>query len=72
MKDATRLHAVATTVLVEGIPARLEQERLGHSSVTTTHGIYLHTTPALHDHAAATLEASIFDDKVDDNQGEQR
>ena len=48
----TLRHTHATELLLAGFDMRTVQERLGHSSVSTTLAIYGHTSPA-RDHAAA-------------------
>jgi integrase len=51
-------HTWATLALEQGIHPRVVQERLGHSTIAITLGIYSHVSPTLHDeaaHAVATL-----------------
>ncbi|MCH8175788.1 MAG: site-specific integrase [Proteobacteria bacterium] len=57
-KNATR-HTMATTALTQGISARVVQERLGHSDIATTLGIYSHVMPEVHEQAADQLEAAM-------------
>lgn len=45
-------HTWATLALEQGIHPRVVQERLGHSMIAITLGIYSHVTPTLHDEAA--------------------
>jgi integrase len=45
-------HTWATLALEQGIHPRVVQERLGHSTIAITLGIYSHVTPTLHDEAA--------------------
>lgn len=45
-------HTWATLALERGIHPRVVQERLGHSTIAITLGIYSHVTPTLHDEAA--------------------
>ena len=52
-------HTWATLALEQGIHPRVVQERLGHSTIAITLGIYSHVSPTLHD-AAASLVASQF------------
>ena len=40
------------TSLERGIHPRVVQERLGHSTIAITLGIYSHVSPTLHDEAA--------------------
>lgn len=49
-------HAYATLMLSVGVPLRVIQESLGHSSIATTAGVYAHVLPALQRDAAAKLE----------------
>jgi integrase len=52
-------HTWATLALERGIHPRVVQERLGHSTIAITLGIYSHVTPTLHD-AAADLVAGLI------------
>lgn len=52
-------HAYATLMLGAGVPLRVIQESLGHTSIATTAGVYAHVLPALQRDAAAKLEAAI-------------
>lgn len=45
-------HTWATLALEDGVHPRVVQERLGHSTVAITLGIYSHVSPRLHDEAA--------------------
>ncbi len=45
-------HTWATLALEKGIHPRVVQERLGHSTIAITLGIYSHVSPTLHDEAA--------------------
>ena len=69
-KDGTR-HTMATTALTQGIAGRVVQERMGHSEIATTLGIYSHVMPEVHEQAAEELDTAMFDDNRDDNQGVQ-
>jgi len=51
-------HTWATLALECGIHPRVVQERLGHSTIAITLGIYSHVAPTLHD-AAAQLVADL-------------
>lgn len=53
-------HTSATAGLRAGIPARVMQERLGHSNVAITLGIYSHVAAEMHDDAADLLGAALF------------
>ena len=52
-------HTWATQALQAGVHPRVVQERLGHSTIAVTLGIYSHVTATLHDEAA-NLVASRF------------
>lgn len=52
-------HTWATLALERGIHPRVVQERLGHSTIAITLGIYSHVAPTLHDEAAE-LVADLF------------
>src|SRR5690606_21143177 len=54
-------HTWATLALEQGIHPRVVQERLGHSTIAITLGIYSHVSPTLHDEAANLVAASIFE-----------
>ncbi len=48
-------HTWATLALEKGIHPRVVQERLGHSTIAITLGIYSHVSPTLHDEAAELI-----------------
>ena len=52
-------HAYATAALRAGVPLKVLSERLGHSNVTVTMGIYQHVTQT-DDEAAAVLATTGF------------
>jgi len=54
-------HTWATLALEQGIHPRVVQERLGHSTIAITLGIYSHVSPTLHDEAAILVAASILE-----------
>ena len=53
-------HTWATLALRAGVHPKVVQERLGHSSITVTLGIYSHVTDGL-DLGAAEQVAALFD-----------
>jgi integrase len=53
-------HTWATLALEKGIHPRVVQERLGHSTIAITLGIYSHVTPTLHDEAAEQVAALLL------------
>jgi len=52
-------HTHATLLLQRGIPAKLVQERLGHSSITMTLDLYSHVTPEMAKLAAESLNGLL-------------
>lgn len=56
-------HSWATLALQAGIHPKVVQERLGHSTVTITLGVYTHVLPSMHDQAASTIAALIEERK---------
>ena len=56
-------HTWATLALEQGIHPRVVQERLGHSTIAITLGIYSHVTPTLHDEAAELVAAMVLDER---------
>jgi integrase len=53
-------HTWATLALEQGIHPRVVQERLGHSTIAITLGIYSHVSPTLHDEAAAAVAKAVL------------
>ncbi len=53
-------HTWATLALERGIHPRVVQERLGHSTIAITLGIYSHVAPTLHDEAAELVASLLF------------
>lgn len=53
-------HTWATLALEQGIHPRVVQERLGHSTIAITLGIYTHVSPTLDDEAAETVAAVVL------------
>jgi len=52
-------HAHATILLEEGVHPKVVQERLGHSSVSTTLDIYSHVVPSLQQAAARKIDEGL-------------
>ena len=70
-------HACATLLLVQGVHARVVQDILGHSQVSTTLGIYSHVIPCLKRDAAQQLDALLAPgpaepEAAESNSGTQR
>jgi integrase len=53
-------HTAATLLLVEGVPARVVMELLGHSQITLTLGTYSHVVPELKRTAADRMGAALW------------
>jgi len=51
-------HSHATQLLSAGLHPKVAQERLGHSTITTTMDIYSHVTAQMQDDAAAGIDAA--------------
>ena len=54
-------HSVATTLLEQGVPARVVADLLGHSQTKITLDTYSHLLPAMAAEAACTMQAALFD-----------
>jgi integrase len=54
-------HTWATLALEQGIHPKVVQERLGHSTIAITLGIYSHVAPTLHDEAAQLIANLVLD-----------
>ena len=54
-------HTWATLALEQGIHPQVVQERLGHSTIAITLGIYSHVAPTLHDEAAQLIADLVLD-----------
>ena len=52
-------HSHATTLLETGVHPKAVQERLGHSTITTTMDIYSHVTETMQTDAAARLDEAL-------------
>jgi len=52
-------HSHATQLLSAGVHPKVAQERLGHSTITTTMDLYSHVTPTMQTEAAAKVEAAF-------------
>jgi len=52
-------HSHATHLLTEGIHPKIAQERLGHSTITTTLDLYSHVTDTMQNDAAERLDAAF-------------
>lgn len=54
-------HSHATQLLADGIHPKVAQERLGHSTISTTLDLYSHVTGTMQEDAAARLDAALGD-----------
>jgi integrase len=52
-------HSHATHLLVAGVHPKVAQERLGHSTITTTLDLYSHVTETMQEDAAAQLDKAF-------------
>ena len=52
-------HRQATQLLAAGVHPKIAQERLGHSTVTTTLDLYSHVTANMQEDAAGRLDAAL-------------
>jgi integrase len=52
-------HSHATQLLMAGIHPKIAQERLGHSTISTTLDLYSHATDTMQDDAAAKLDTAF-------------
>ena len=62
-------HAHATILLQQGVNPKIVQERLGHSSVSTTLDIYSHVLPGLQEAAARQFDESFEHEVLQKNVG---
>ena len=53
-------HTCATLLLQAGVPVHVVQERLGHTRIEMTLGIYAHALPAMQQDADAKLAALLY------------
>lgn len=54
-------HSCATLLLVQGIPARVVMEWLGHSQISMTLNTYSHVLPEVREQAASAMDAVLAD-----------
>ena len=52
-------HSTASLLLLAGVPARMVQEILGHSSISLTLGTYSHVLPGLREQAVRAQDAML-------------
>jgi integrase len=56
-------HACATLLLSEGVPVKVVQEILGHSSVSVTMDVYSHVLPDMQEKAAAVMDGLLSESR---------
>ena len=65
VKDVPRVrfhdlrHSHATQLLLAGVHPKVAQERLGHSTITTTLDLYSHVTETMQEDAAVQLDKAF-------------
>ena len=52
-------HTHATQLLKEGVHPKVAQERLGHSTISTTLDLYSHVMPGMQEDAAARVDKAL-------------
>lgn len=52
-------HSCGSILLAEGVPLKVIQEILGHSTMATTAKVYAHVLPELHDLAADAMARAL-------------
>jgi integrase len=53
-------HTAATLLLIQGVPARVVMQILGHSQITLTLGTYSHVVPELANAAAEAMTRALW------------
>lgn len=63
-------HAHATVLLSQGVNPKVVQERLGHSTITTTMDVYSHVTPTMQKEAVGVFASALseFERRFSDGQ----
>lgn len=54
-------HSCASLLLVQGVPARVVMETLGHSNISITMDTYTHVLPELQSQAADAMDRALGD-----------
>jgi integrase len=57
-------HTHATQLLLAGVHPKIAQERLGHSTITTTLDLYSHVTETMQEDAADKIDAAYRDARI--------
>lgn len=63
-------HTAATLLLLQGVPARVAMQILGHSQISLTLGTYSHVVPELATEAAQRMESALWGEETEDDDGE--
>ena len=58
-------HSCASLLLVQGVPARVVMETLGHSNISITMDTYTHVLPELQRQAADAMDRALGDRTVE-------
>jgi integrase len=53
-------HTSATLALASGVPSHVVQQRLGHSTISTTINLYAHPLASQHQDAATRIGATLY------------
>ena len=57
-------HTSATLALASGVPSKVVQQRLGHSTIGTTLDLYAHPLESQHQDAASRIGATLTAERV--------
>ena len=57
-------HSHATRLLFAGVHPKVAQERLGHSTISTTLDLYSHVSATMQEDAAARIDAAFRHAKI--------
>jgi integrase len=53
-------HTAATLLLLQGVPAKVVSEMLGHATIAITLDVYSHVLPSMQQDAAQAMEAVLW------------
>jgi integrase len=60
-------HSIAAILLSMGVPAKVVQEILGHSHISSTLGIYAHVLPGMQKEAMDNMNTWFGNDSEEEN-----
>jgi integrase len=63
-------HTAATLLLLQGVPAKVVSEMLGHANIAITLDLYSHVTPDMQEQAAAAMEDILTRRRTDRAENE--